>query len=166
MFKLFFSFFKSFLQWTKSRPNWRLQIQQGHNQPVLLSQWLQRGQQSQQQGDGLVSPNLEMQSPADIALDMTVDYGNDDTAGRNLEDQGDAATPPPSPPHASPPPTNPTVSPSSTPSQTSTLSAINMFLEQNPEVYSLVQTLLTYIPFVALILFKEIYKHSSGIQFN
>ena len=141
-----------------SRPNWRFRIQQGHNQPVLLSQWLQGGQQSQQQGDGLVSPNLEMQSPADIALDMTVDYGNDVMTGRNQEDQADASTPPPSPP------TNYTVPPSSPPSQTSTLSAINMFLEQNPEVYSLLQTLLTYIPFVALVLFKEIYKHSSGIK--
>ena len=153
-----------------SRPNWRLRIQQGHNQPVLLSQWLQGGQQSQQQGDGIVSPNVEIQSPADIALDMTVAYGNDEVTRRNPEDQGDAATPPPSPPHTlpSPPHTNPTVpDPSSTPpSQTSTFSAINMFLEQNPEVYSLLQTLLTYIPFVALVLFKEIYKHSSGIQLN
>ena len=43
-------------------------------------------------------------------------------------------------------------------------SAINMFLEQNPEMYGLLRTLLTYIPFILLILFKEIYKHTAGIH--
>lgn len=40
--------------------------------------------------------------------------------------------------------------------------AINLFLEQNPEMYAVLQTFLAYIPFLILILFKEIYKHTSG----
>ena len=98
-----------------------------------MSQWLQQGGQQSQQGEGVVSPNVEMQSP-DIALDMTVDLG-DDEMEMNQENQPgtENVTPPPSPPQASSTPNN---SPPTNTSQTSTLSAINMFLEQNPEVMS------------------------------
>lgn len=67
--------------------------------------------------------------------------------------------------------TPPTASPPQPPPQPNTtmrminnnpFAAVNLFLEQNPEMYTILQTCLTYIPFIILILLKEIYKHTSG----
>jgi len=40
---------------------------------------------------------------------------------------------------------------------------INDILEQNPEVYSLLRSFLRYLPFVILVLLKEIYEHTTDI---
>jgi hypothetical protein len=130
-------------------PSWRFQIQQGNNQQIVLSQWLQ-GQRSQQgrQGESLTEPPGQGQ-PVN-SIETTVDISGSDNPVSNQSPSNEQTIP-------SPPTTQATPNASTNP-----FSAINQFLEQNPEMYGVLQTLLAYIPFLILILFKEIYKHTSG----
>lgn len=131
-------------------PTWRFQIQQGNNQQILLSQW-QQGQRSQ----GEIQIQSSEGQPATIntsLADIAVDISSSENAVWNQQPQSNEEVPSP-PPRPSAQTTNATNGP---------FSAISLFLEQNPEMYGILQTLLAYIPFVILILFKEIYKHTSG----
>lgn len=145
---------------TFSSPSWRFQIQQENNQQIVLSHWLQ-GQrlqannmnQSQQQEE--VSSVTSSPNPSDTAVNMSP--GADDHVWTNpvpqpTEEQLNTSPPQPSP------------STNNTPNNP--FSAISLFLEQNPEIYGFLKTLLAYIPFLILVLIKEIYKHTSGIQIN
>ena len=130
-------------------PSWRFQIQQGNNQQIVLSQWLQ-GQRSQQGRQGESQTQLAGQGQPVNSAETTVEISGSENPVSNQSHSNEHIIP-------SPPPTQapPNVS-------TNPFSAINQFLEQNPEMYGVLQTLLTYIPFLILILFKEIYKHTSG----
>jgi hypothetical protein len=132
-------------------PTWRFQIQQGNNQQIVLSQWLQ-GQRSQQGHQGESLTELPGQGQPVNSIETTVDISGSDNPVSN---QSNEQTIP------SPPTTQATTNVSTNP-----FSAINQFLEQNPEMYGILQTLLAYIPFLILILVKEIYKHTSGKLIN
>ncbi|XP_046463931.1 RING finger and transmembrane domain-containing protein 2-like [Daphnia pulex] len=138
-------------QITFGSPSWRFQIQQGNNQQIVLSQWLQ-GQRSQQgrQGESLTEPPGQGQ-PVN-SIETTVDISGSDNPVSNQSPSNEQTIP------STPPTTQATPNVSTNP-----FSAINQFLEQNPEMYGVLQTLLAYIPFLILILFKEIYKHTSDI---
>jgi hypothetical protein len=130
-------------------PSWRFQIQQGNNQQIVLSQWLQ-GQRSQQGRQGESQTQLAGQGQPVNSAETTVEISGSENPVSNQSHSNEHTIPSPHPTQAPP-----NVS-------TNPFSAINQFLEQNPEMYGVLQTLLTYIPFLILILFKEIYKHTSG----
>lgn len=110
------------------------------NQPIILSNLLhgQRPQENQR----VQNEQPENNQNPDVTLEIS-------GSGNASEEEGN----PPTPSHN--PPTQ-----SNTPN--SSLAAINQFLEQNPELSNILRTFLSYIPFLVLILIKEIYKHTSG----
>lgn len=126
-------------------PSWRFQIQQDSNQQIVLSQWVQG--QGQRPQDGQIEPaQQQLANPDDIAVNIS---GSDGPVLNQQSQPNDHTNPAASSSQAANVPNNP-------------LSAINLFLEQNPEMYGVLQTLLAYIPFVILVILKEIYKHTSG----
>ncbi len=128
-------------------PSWRFQIQQGTNQQIVLSQWLRQGQRGQ--AESRAQSGERQQVNSDIAVEIS---GSDNSVWNQQSQSNDETIPSPLPPTAQ----------QTTNVSTNPFSAINLFLEQNPEMYGVLQTLLTYIPFLILVLFKEIYKHTSG----
>lgn len=126
-------------------PSWRFQIQQGTNQQIVLSQWLQ-GQRTQ--GESRTQSAEGQTLNSDIAVEIS---GADNSVLNQQSQLIDQNIPPPLPQETQ-----------QTANASNPFSAINLFLEQNPEMYGVLQTLLTYIPFLVLILLKEIYKHTSG----
>lgn len=131
-------------------PSWRFQIQQGNNQQLVLSQWLQGQGLQGRQRESLTQPSGQGQPVTNI--ETTVNISSSDSPILNQSPSNEHTLP-----------SSPTTQPATNVS-TNPFSAISQFLEQNPEMYGVLQKVLTYIPFLILILFKEIYKHTSGTQ--
>ena len=114
---------------------------------VLLSHWLQR----QLSSERTITNNSTEQSnilPSDIVLNIDNEGTSDDNEGSTDESVRHEATLP-----------QPSVN-----NQNNPFTVINDILEQNPEVYSLLRSFLRYLPFVILVLLKEIYEHTTGIH--
>jgi len=107
-----------------------------HNQ-ILLTHWLQRQLSSQR----INLTEQSIHSPSDIVVDIDEGVGIERTSNRPLRYE------------AAQSPTNNSNNP---------LVMVNEFLEQNPEVYSLFQSFLGYLPFAILVLLKEFYEHTTG----
>lgn len=136
-------------QFTFGSPSWRFQIQQGNNQQLVLSQWLQGQGLQGRQRESLTQPSGQRQPVTNI--ETTVNISSSDSPILNQSPSNEHTLP-----------SSPTTQPATNVS-TNPFSAISQFLEQNPEMYGVLQKVLTYIPFLILILFKEIYKHTSDI---
>ena len=108
---------------------------------ILLSHWLQR-QISSQRID--LSEQFS-RLPSDIAVDIDEVADAEETHNESIRYE------------ATQPPVN---------NQTNPFATVNGILEQNPEVYSVLQSFLRYLPFAILILIKEIYEHTTGIDSN
>ncbi len=143
---------------SSSPSSWRLQINNGHgdNQRVLLSQWLQgQNSQARPQVDGVerslqtneASPPLPDSPSQDVAVDLSPP-SNEEAAGNRVNGPQPAA------------PNAPAQGGSN--NNNNPFAAIQLLLEQNPEMYNIFQTCLSYIPFILLIFLNEIYKHTSG----
>lgn len=105
---------------------------------ILLSHWLQR-QISSQRID--LSEQFS-RLPSDIAVDIDEVADTEETHNESIRYE------------ATQPPVN---------NQTNPFATVNGILEQNPEVYSVLQSFLRYLPFAILILIKEIYEHTTDI---
>ena len=106
-----------------------------------MSHWLQR-QISSQRID--LSEQFS-RLPSDIAVDIDEVADAEETHNESIRYE------------ATQPPVN---------NQTNPFATVNGILEQNPEVYSVLQSFLRYLPFAILILIKEIYEHTTGIDSN
>ena len=122
-------------------PNFRFQIRHDGHSPLGLSQLLQsQGVQETQ--------NTELQQPdGSVAADITVDISGPENVG---EQQGNQ-------------PSSDSQNADQTNGTDNSIAAIRQFLQQNPELYHALKKFLTYIPFIILILLKEICKHTTEI---